>query len=415
MQVDFIQALKNYLAVFNVAVCPVVPPFDELVDFDGGLRSAIDPMFDWQLCGRQFLQEQQPNTLTIGEDIFGICYGSFPVPSEEGSVYLIGPWRGLRRTPEQIVWAHRNLGPQGAATIEAYYSMIPQMDERPLLGSISALVSMLYPQGAFQLRRVREYLPLMTEPDLRYFSEPSFVQKIPAAMLEQRYAAENAFCDAVALGDTDAAMVAFQQFKRFDLGERFTATLRHRKNSMIIMNTLLRKAIERANVHPYYLDAISTKYSLKIEMLTSAEEQAQMDNDMLREYCAYVRRYSLKKYSPLVQKVINYINLNLDGQLSLKLLAEMYFISPSYLSNLFKQETGSTLTDYINSQRIQRAAHLLKTTTSSVSTIAESVGILDVNYFTKIFKKAMGFTPTQYRKEQQERLPDASGAPDVSI
>lgn len=413
MQIDFVQALKNYLSVFNISVWRVSPPFEELVDSDYGLRRAIDPMFDWEDFGKMLLQTQRPNTLIVAEDVFGVRYGTFPFPSQPDTAYLIGPWRGLQRTPEQVVWAQRHLGPQGAATIQSYYDAVPQLDESIILGSIVALVSMLYPAEDFQLAHMREYRPLMIEPDLHYFSEPNFHQTIPAAMLEQRYAAENAFCDAAALGDTDAALAAFQQFKRFDLGERFTASPHHRKNALIVLNTLLRKSIERANVHPYYLDAISTKYSFKIETITTEEEHDALVSDMLREYCAYVRRYSLKKYSPLVQKVINHINLNLDSQLSLKLLAEMCFISPSYLSNLFKQETGSTLTDYINTQRVQRAAYRLQTTPSSVSTIAESVGILDVNYFTKIFKKIMGVTPTQYRREHQDRLPGYDTFPDA--
>ncbi len=113
-------------------------------------------------------------------------------------------------------------------------------------------------------------------------------------------------------------------------------------------------------------------------------------------------QYSLKQYSQLIQKVLNHINLNLNTALSLKSLAGMCFISPSYLSYLFKQETGQTLTDYINTQRVERAARRLQNTDDTVAEIAEDVGILDVNYFTKIFKKSMGVTPTAYRKQLQK-------------
>ena len=130
----------------------------------------------------------------------------------------------------------------------------------------------------------------------------------------------------------------------------------------------------------------------------SVNDRDGLIGQMIREYCAYVRQYSVKQYSPLVQKVINHINLNLSTELSLKSLAGMCYISPSYLSNLFKQETGTTLIDYINTQRIKRAAHLMSSTKMSVATVAERVGILDVNYFTKLFKKSMGQTPTQYRR-----------------
>ena len=126
--------------------------------------------------------------------------------------------------------------------------------------------------------------------------------------------------------------------------------------------------------------------------------------DMVRQYCAYVQRYSVKDYTPLVQKVINHINLNLAEPMSLKSLAAMCFISPSYLSSLFKQDTGTTIVDYINTQRVDRAAVLLATTDRSIAAVAAAVGILDVNYFTKIFKKQLGITPTQYRREKKATL-----------
>lgn len=82
----------------------------------------------------------------------------------------------------------------------------------------------------------------------------------------------------------------------------------------------------------------------------------------------------------------------------------MCFISPSYLPSLFKQDTGTTIVDYINSQRVDRAAVLLATTDRSIAAVAAAVGILDVNYFTKIFKKQLGTTPTQYRREKKAML-----------
>lgn len=82
----------------------------------------------------------------------------------------------------------------------------------------------------------------------------------------------------------------------------------------------------------------------------------------------------------------------------------MCFISPSYLSSLFKQDTGTTIVDYINSQRVDRAAVLLATTDRSIAAVAAAVGILDVNYFTKIFKKQLGTTSTQYRREKKAML-----------
>lgn len=107
-------------------------------------------------------------------------------------------------------------------------------------------------------------------------------------------------------------------------------------------------------------------------------------------------------FTGMWQKVINTINLNLSDQLLPKAWP-LCIYQPSYLSSLFKQDTGTTLTDFINTQRIQRAANLLSSTEQNISVVAEQVGILDVNYFTKMFKKSMGSTPTQYRRQSRAR------------
>lgn len=105
----------------------------------------------------------------------------------------------------------------------------------------------------------------------------------------------------------------------------------------------------------------------------------------------------MKGYSLLVQKVITRIDSDLTTDLSLKTQAHLLDVNPSYLSTLFKKETGLTLTDYVNKKRVENAVFLLNTTTMQIQTIAQYCGIADVNYFTKIFKKYIGKTPKEYR------------------
>lgn len=252
---------------------------------------------------------------------------------------------------------------------------------------------MIFPKEKFHLDQQKEFLPFHFTTDLRYFTEPEFQREIPIQMLEQRYANENAIWDAAACGNTEAALKACQQMARFTYGGRFFGSLYQTKIMLTVMNTLLRKAIERSNIHPYYIDEISSRYALMIENMVD-EESWPLVQTMVKEYCAYVRRYSLQQYSPLVQKVINTINLNLSDQLSPKSLAAMYYISPSYLSSLFKQDTGTTLTDFINTQRIQRAANLLSTTEQNISVVAGAGGHPGCDYFTRC-SKVVGSTPTQ--------------------
>ncbi|MDD3253593.1 MAG: AraC family transcriptional regulator [Lachnospiraceae bacterium] len=401
MQVDLIEALRNYLMVFNISVQYFTAPYEGIEDFDYGLRKVIDPYFEWKHFTELLLTETVAETLTMTEDFLGVHYGIFLPPATTGDFVIIGPFLSEDHTTEKITWIKQHLGPENSAILQSYYSGIPVIEAAMLFRTLPPLVSMLYPAGTLRIVESREYIPLRMEPDLSYFHEPSFQWDIPAAMLERRYEAENAFMEAVSAGNADQAVQYWNIFRTFDLGSRFVGSLRKKQNGVIIANTLLRKAIERAKVHPYYIDEISGRYSNAIENAKSEQELNQMNIDMLREYSAYVQKYSLRQYSPLMQKVINYINLNLAESQSLNILSDAFHVSSSYLSNLFKQETGQTLTAYINNQRMVRAANRLEHTDDTISAIAESVGFLDLNYFTKVFKKVIGVTPSQYRADKQ--------------
>ena len=105
----------------------------------------------------------------------------------------------------------------------------------------------------------------------------------------------------------------------------------------------------------------------------------------------------MKNYSPLVQRVITIIDSDLTADLSLRKQAQLLNVNASYLSALFKKETGLTLTEYVSKKRVEQAAFLLRSTGQQIQTVAQNCGIYDVNYFTKIFKKITGKTPKEYR------------------
>lgn len=80
-------------------------------------------------------------------------------------------------------------------------------------------------------------------------------------------------------------------------------------------------------------------------------------------------------------------------------LAEQFHINVSYLSQLFKKESGGTYTEYLTSLRIKNACRLLSTSDEKIADIAERVGFHDYFYFTRVFKKVMDMSPSEYRGE----------------
>ena len=169
------------------------------------------------------------------------------------------------------------------------------------------------------------------------------------------------------------------------------------------MNTLLRKAAESGGVHPIHLDRLSSSFAKKIESAPSTQSANHLIFDMIRAYCRLVKNKSVSNYSSPVQKAITAIEFDLADDLSLNKLANTLKLSPAYLSNLFKQETGQTLTDFVNRKRIDYAAELLRNTNLQIQTVAQSCGILDVHYFGKLFKKYTKKTPKEYRRESESR------------
>lgn len=104
---------------------------------------------------------------------------------------------------------------------------------------------------------------------------------------------------------------------------------------------------------------------------------------------------------PEMNRIIAYIEEHFAEDITLKSLADFIRMDASYVSDLFKKKTGTTLTHYIQNRRIQAAKMLLAETERTVSDIGRSVGFENDNYFIKIFKRWCGVTPNEYRKEQK--------------
>lgn len=98
-----------------------------------------------------------------------------------------------------------------------------------------------------------------------------------------------------------------------------------------------------------------------------------------------------------IKKSIQYIENNYHTPIALSDIADIVGLNPSYLSRLFKKETGESITGYLNRIRIEKSKELLQDNSLRLRDIAESVGFNDVSYFSNTFKKSTGISPTEYR------------------
>lgn len=99
-----------------------------------------------------------------------------------------------------------------------------------------------------------------------------------------------------------------------------------------------------------------------------------------------------------IKAILEYIKINYMNPISIKDLANVVNFSEHYFMRFFKKYMGMTCVDYINEYRLNIATNLLETTNMSIMEIAVKVGVNNISYFNKIFKKKFNLTPKEYRK-----------------
>ncbi|MBQ8280286.1 MAG: helix-turn-helix transcriptional regulator [Roseburia sp.] len=222
-------------------------------------------------------------------------------------------------------------------------------------------------------------------------------------MMEERYELENRLLEAVHHGNEKLALQALQDFGGFTVPlrdqEHISLSVQYR---LVGLNALFRKEVEAEDVHPLYIDKLSNEIQFRIQEIQTEKGCQKLVIDMIKAYCDLVKNYSLAGHSPVIRNVIRYARTHLNEDLSLRSLAERFNINRTYLSTLFHQEMGTTLTDYINELRIEYATELLCNNHFSIAAVCTEVGFSDVSYFTRVFKKVMGQTPAQYIKNCNE-------------
>lgn len=103
-----------------------------------------------------------------------------------------------------------------------------------------------------------------------------------------------------------------------------------------------------------------------------------------------------------IMGIVRFLQEHLEEEISLNVLAEKFHLSAQYISQLFKNEIGVNFLAYLTTIRMEQAKKLLISTSLSIAEISEKSGYADYRVFTKVFKKAEGVTPSQYRRDFME-------------
>lgn len=141
-------------------------------------------------------------------------------------------------------------------------------------------------------------------------------------------------------------------------------------------------------------DILSTVLSSSVK---SMNEMRSIFIDVFRRVEYYKKQKNITARQKILSDIQQYIKENLSRPIMLNEIGEQVKLTPSYISSLFKEEMGITITDYITDLRIEKAKMLLKDSHLKISELAKKVGYEEQRYFSQVFKKKTGITPKEFR------------------
>ena len=140
------------------------------------------------------------------------------------------------------------------------------------------------------------------------------------------------------------------------------------------------------------------KWNVSTDNIRSEKMLLSVTEDLIRETLEYAAEEKKSKDIKPIREIKKYIEENYMEEISLGQLAELVDMNASYLSSVFKKETGMTYSEYLILCRVKQASRLLVETNLSIGEIAHQSGYQDARYFSKQFSKQVGLKPSEYRK-----------------
>ncbi len=180
---------------------------------------------------------------------------------------------------------------------------------------------------------------------------------------------------------------------------------KHKDTIIIILSAyddfeLAQQAI-RVGVDDYILKParptdIESTLKKHISKLENPSESIALESSLINKFTS-----NQTPDSSALQIVADYINSNLNSNITLEDGAKLLSVTPTYFSKLFKKEFGLTFITYITNKKIEIAKSWLEHTDMPILNISLELGFKEANYFCRIFKKSVGITPMEYRKQKR--------------
>lgn len=201
----------------------------------------------------------------------------------------------------------------------------------------------------------------------------------------------------VRLGDVDGAKEVLEQLLA-EFMVRGAAKIELIKARIMELIILVSRVTVECGAKGEKMLELNSLYSKELAGFDQIEDVCQWSVGVLEEYISQVKQGGNLKNRQVIDQVTKYIRENYGENLTLEDIASQVYLSPYYLSHIFKQEMGCTVMDYTTQVKMEIAKKLLRDPKNNVVETAEKLGYSDPSYFTKVFKKKEGITPSKFKQ-----------------
>jgi YesN/AraC family two-component response regulator len=180
--------------------------------------------------------------------------------------------------------------------------------------------------------------------------------------------------------------------------------LNNEKYHAIIMTALVSRFCIEHGMDIAISYTLSDIFIRKIDAASTPEAVRAISDEIRIEYCTRMRDLSKKQVvSRYVVLAIDYIRMHVQEPITVEQVANELSVNSSYLSKLFKQEMGKSISEYIRDSKIEIAEHMLRHLDDTSLQIANYLGFSSQSHFIQVFRKQTGMTPEEYRKKHYHK------------
>ncbi len=230
------------------------------------------------------------------------------------------------------------------------------------------------------------------------------LQRLENNQTHKQYKSETYFYNIIASGNLDEikAIIAnakdVEEYENIDYGKLSEDPLQNAKYHVAISTALVTRYCINQGLDPEIAYTMSDVYIQKMDKMTTRKDVTTLHSNMLLDFTKHMAELPKQNvYSLQTIEAMNYVRRHYTDDINVESVADALRINRSYLSKLFKKNTGISLGEFIRKERIKAAANMLEFSDYSASEIAEYLHFSSQSHFIQCFKKEIGCTPAQYR------------------